>query len=233
MNKEKKFNYNYFLHIINKYNLKISSRSSVVIFLDGKGITSNKFFDLLSEDSESFNKYFEKTIKLFCQKYKCLAIYGMDEVSFVFEEPENINCREIFKNNRSQDIVSIFSQKFYESMLENSNNKYKIYWHCKISNIPRKKIQSYIKYRSNTIQELFITYFLKRKQIKDAGNIKLSKKIEIAESYKEYALVSKFRKGRLCIYGELIDLERYIGYNDIIIMQEIERNKINLDIENL
>lgn len=228
----KKFNNNYFLHIINKYNLKITKNNPIVIFLDGKGVTSSNFFNLLSEDNESFNEYFEKTIKHFCNKYNCLAIFGIDEVSFVFENPKNIQCKEIFKNTKSQDIVSIFSQKFYESILKISNKKYKIYWHCKISNIPRGKIKSYIKYRSNTIQELFITYFLKRMNVINAGKIKLSQKIEIARKYKSYNLVNKFQNGHLCINGELVDLEEYINFNKIEILPETKRNTLNLNLEN-
>ena len=225
MNKKntKKFSYNYFLHLANKYNLYVSKKNPIVIFLDGKNVTSSNFFNLIDESANSFNDYFEKAVRCFCKKYKCIAIYGIDEVSFIFENADSLICDNDFKNLKSQNIVSVFSQKFFEYMIKTSNKKYKIYWHCKLSNIPKGKIMSYIKYRSITIHELFITYFLKKMNVKNAGKIKLSEKIKMANSYKEFSSINQFAKGHLCINGDLIDLESYINNNNIVKLPEIER----------
>ena len=230
MEKKEKWQ-NYFEHIVNKYNLGLSQNHPIVIFLDGKSVTSSNFVNLNTESAGSFNEAFDKTIKYFSNKYKAIAIYGVDEVSFIFEKPkyliEDLNLNKI----KAHDIVSKFSQMFFDEFNKNMNVR-KIYWHCKVSNIPKGKIKSYLKYRSTSIYELFMTYFLKRMGIKNAGKINLPEKVEMCKKYTEYENIKKFEKGHLYLNENLIDLVSYMEKGEIISLKEIKRNNtINFGLE--
>lgn len=230
--KNKKWN-DYFSNIENKYNLKLKSNSPIVIFIDGKDITKSLNYNLISEDKDSFNDIFEQTIQYFSMKFGCMAISGVDEVSFIFQDGRKLIEQMVKKSYRAHDVVSLFSQQFYQCFHEKYAKKPPIYWHCKCSNIPKGKIKSYIKYRSLTIFELKLTYFLKRKNYKDAGKISLSEKENICNEIPEYREMKKFEKGKLYISGQQVELEAF--FNDKIEkVQEKERKEAIrfLDINN-
>lgn len=231
MSNKEKWN-NYFVGIINKYNLKMSKKNPIVIFIDGKNITSNKNYNLTNEEKNSFNDVFEQTIKYFSNEFNCIAISGVDEVSFVIEDYKKIQ-KNVTKGFKAQDIASIFSQYFFEKF----NSAYKgqtVYFHCKCSNIPKGKIKSYIKHRSMQIFELQLTYFLKRKQIKDAGKIKLSEKIEKCNQFSEYKDIKSFEKGRLYIKNKQIDIDNFLNGNIVNVPETIrEEAPYFLDITNI
>ena len=105
---------NYFSNIENKYNLKMSTKKPIVIFIDGKGITKSFKYNLISENKNSFNDIFEQTIKYFTMKFDCIAISGVDEVSFIFEDGKKLKEFITEKKYKSHNIVSIFSQYFYK-----------------------------------------------------------------------------------------------------------------------
>ena len=81
---------NYFRTMQEKYSMRVSSKEPLVIRLDGKGVTRNKELNLLDRHKGSFTYNIEKTVEYFTQKYKCLSIFGSDEVSFIFDNPEEI-----------------------------------------------------------------------------------------------------------------------------------------------
>lgn len=227
----KKWN-NYFVNIENKYNLKMNSNNPIVIFVDGKDITKSSKHNLIAENQNSFNDIFEQTIKYFTMKFDCIAISGVDEVSFIFEDPKKLKDFASQKKYKAHEIVSIFSEHFYKYF----NDRYAngpVYWHCKCSNIPKGKIKSYIRYRSLTIFELKLTYFLKRKQFKDAGKIALSEKIQKCNEMTDYKELKKFEKGKLYISGWQVDLDAFLN-NQIIKLPEVKREEIItfLDINN-
>lgn len=222
----------YFGNIGNKYNLKMNSHNPIVIFVDGKDITKSLKYNLITETKNSFNDIFEQTIKHFSEKFNCIAISGVDEVSFIFEDSQKIKYFITQKTLKAHEIVSIFSQYFYQYF----NSRYTdgpVYWHCKCSNIPKGKIKSYIKYRSLTIFELTLTYFLKRKQFRDAGKISLAEKIQKCNEMTDYKEIKKFEKGKLYISGQQIDLESFF-HNQIVKLPEMKREEIteSLDISN-
>lgn len=230
MNKDKWSSY--FDKIKNKYNLKLNRNQPIVIFLDGKDITKSFQHDLISENKNSFNDVFEQTIKYFSKKFDCIAISGVDEVSFIIENTEKLNNFIGLKQYKVQDIVSTFSQYFYKYF----NDKYvgtPIYWHCKCSNIPTGKIKSYIRYRSLTIFELNLTYFLKRKQFKNAGKIALAEKKEKCNEMPDYAQLKPFEKGKLYINGQPVELGAFLD-DKIIKLPEIQREETSsfLDLTN-
>ncbi len=221
---------NYFFDIINKYNLKIGNRSPLVIFLDGKNITSSKDYNLINENKGSFNDFFEQAVKHFSEEFECLAIFGVDEVSFIFENHNKLE--EFIKKEKYKvhDIVSIFSQHFF-SYFNNIYKKQKVYWHCKCSIIPKGKIKSYIKHRSLQIYELQLTYFLKRNFIENAGKIKLQEKIEKCSKYPAYNNVKEHFKGKLYKAGQQIELEAFLR-DEMVPINETHREEFKgfLDI---
>ena len=82
--------HSYFRQIQNKYSMRISLKNPLVIRLDGKNVTKNKSLDLLNNYEGSFLYNLEKTVKYFAQKYHCYAIFGSDEVSFIFINPRQV-----------------------------------------------------------------------------------------------------------------------------------------------
>lgn len=222
---------NYFGNIENKYNLKMTDSKPIVIFLDAKDITKSMNHNLITENKNSFNDIFEQTIKYFTIKLDCMAISGVDEVSFIFEDGKKIKEFVASKKYKAHELVSVFSQCFYKYF----NDRYKsepIYWHCKCSNIPKGKIKSYIKFRNISIIDLKLAYFLKRKQVKNAGKITLSEKEKKCNEFAEYKKYERFAKGNLYIKGQRVDIEAFLN-DQIVELPEIEREEITLfDINN-
>lgn len=222
---------NYFSNFENKYDLRMATNKPIVIFVDGKDITKSFKHDLIDESKNSFNDVFDQTIKYFSKELECIAISGVDEVSFILEDSKKL--LEFIPHNRyrAHEIVSVFSQHFCKYF----NDRYKkgpIYWHCKCSNIPKGKIKSYIKYRSLTIFELNLTYFLKRRQVKDAGKIALSEKVK---KYTQTVGSEEIEneKGNLYICGQLVDLQNYLDNSKVTNRPELRRAEMSmhLDIE--
>lgn len=209
------------MNIQNKYNLKINVNKPIVIFIDGKDITKNLKYNLIQEDKGSFNDIFEQTITHFSEKFNCIAISGVDEVSFVLKNSKELGE----KMYRAQEIVSLFSQYFYKYFNDKYTNS-PVYWHCKCSNIPKGKIKSYIKYRSLTIHELYLTYFLKRKQVKDAGKIPLNEKEEKCNEIDEYKEIERYSRGRLYINGKQIELESFLNDKIVELPDTIRKDEI-------
>ena len=224
---------NYFINIQNKYNMNMNENKPIVIFIDGKDITKSLDHNLIQENKGSFNDIFEQTIKYFSNKFNCLVISGVDEASFIIKDTKKLKKILSTKKFKAQDIVSVFSQLFYKYFNDRYINR-PIYWHCKCSNIPYGKINSYIKYRSKTIHELNLTYFLKRRNVQDAGKIKLTKKEEICNKINEYNKIKRFVKGRLYKNGKMIDIESYLN-NKIVEIPEYERKETEeyIDIKKL
>lgn len=195
MNKDIKW-YNHFIKIQNKYNLNMNINKPLVIFVDGKNITKSLNCNLIQESKNSFNDIFEQTIKYYSKEFDCLAISGVDEVSFIFKNGRELKEKLNYKNLKAHDIVSVFSQLFYQYFNERYL-KEPVYWHCKCSNIPIGKINSYIKFRSLTIYESYLTYFLKRKNVQNAGKIKILQKEEMCNKLDEFKNIKKYARGRL------------------------------------
>ena len=221
---EKRWNH-YFAQLRNKYNMRVSSKEPLVIHLDGKEITRNKTYNLFDEKSpDSFLNVMEKVVKHFTTKYSCFAIYGIDEVAFIFEEPEIlINDTNDGNNKRTDDIISIFSQYFYE-YFNKLNNKEPVYWHGKCFSIPKGKINSYIKYKSIVTRNVLTTYFLKRIGVSDAGKIKLEEKINMCKKHDFYERdLKEIINGILYYNGDRIDIEEFLKGN----MKKIETKENN------
>lgn len=97
---------NYFRKIQDKYSMRVSSKEPLVIRLDGKSVTRNKDLNLLDRHNGSFTNNLEKTVEYFTQKYKCFSIFGSDEISFIFDNPEKIIVDlDKEKNNRTNENI--------------------------------------------------------------------------------------------------------------------------------
>jgi hypothetical protein len=217
---------NYFWNIQKKYSMKISKKEPLIIRLDGKSVTKNKDINLMELKEKSFNYAMEKTVVYFTKKYQGLAIYGSDEVSFIFEKPEFIiDDMSTEKSQHSNEIISLFSQYFFQYF--NSFNKHRvIFWHAKCFSINREKIISYIKYRSRIIENVMITYYLNRNNIRLENIKKLNDKIKECEKLENYSSIRKIQKGNLIYKGEKIKLEQFIN-------GKIEKFEDNDEIESL
>ena len=156
----------YFFQIQSKYSMRVSFKNPLVIRLDGKDVTKNKKYDLLNNYEGNFRNTLEKTAEFFTRKYKCLAILGSDEISFIFTDPlVVISDLDKEKWNTSNEIISVFSQYFFDYFNEH-NKQSKVFWHGKCFSIRNEKINSYIKFRSSIIKNVMTTYFLSKYNIK-------------------------------------------------------------------
>lgn len=211
----------YFFEIQSKYNMRVSTTRPLVIRLDGKNVTKSKEFDLL-KNPESFSDILEKTVKYFTEKYRCLAIFGSDEVSFIFENPMRvIEDLDKDKVNRVNEIISLFSQYFFDYFNE-LYGKTKVFWHAKCFTINEDKIISYLKYRSKIIRNVMTTYFLKKKKIY-MGNEKMNIREAECEKYADYEALKEYQDGTLYFDGKKIDLSEYYKGN----IKEIKYNTEN------
>lgn len=215
----------YFGNIRNKYNMRVSKKRPLVIDLDGKNVTTSEIFSLVDDSKDGFLDIMEQTVKHFTAEYNCLAIFGVDEVSFIFENAESIIDKiNKSKNFKADEIISIFSQYFFE-YFNKLNTKQTIYWHGKILSIPEQKIKSYILYKSQSILNVFTTYFLKKNMVKDAGHIKLDEKIKLCKENQYYKDIEQYERGIIYLKGERIDLEEYLKGN-IVIINTTEKKKV-------
>ena len=215
--------FNYFYQIQKKYRIRLSTKTPLIVRLDAKNVTKNKVIDLIDTSKDSFLYYLEKTVKYFTKKYHCYAIIGADEVSFVFIDPmpfiKNLNA---VKHHNSERIVSLFSQYFFD-FFNSFNNNRKIFWDVKCFSIPYDKATSYISYRSKSIKEIMVTYFLKTKGAK-VRDVKMDEKIAQCSKFPDYKLLDKIKDGFLYFNGDKIDLNEFLNSGNIKI---IENKTIN------
>ena len=210
--KQNKWN-DYFAKIRNKYSMRVSKTKPLIIDLDGKNVTSNAMYSLLDNQKGSFLDIVEQVVKKITYEYECMAIFGVDEISFIFDSATGIIDKiNNNKNYKSDEIISIFSQYFFNEF-NNLNSKTTIFWHGKCYSIEENKKISYIKYKSQSILNVFLAYFLKKNGIKDAGNIKLEKKLELCNKIDFFKDVEQYSKGILYYKGKRIDLDEYLKGN--------------------
>lgn len=210
---------NYFLDIQKKYSMRVSKKEPLIIRLDGRNITKDKNIDLIGNNNSEFIMAIEKAARHFTNKYKCYAIYGSDEISFVCTEPQLvINDMSTEGCQNTNEIISLFSQQFFYYF----NSFYKsrvVFWHAKCFSIPKEKTISYIKHRSRVIENVMVIYFLKRNN-SDKKNTKLDDKIEMCKKIEGYGELEKIKKGTLYYNGEQIDVEAFLNGENVNITKE-------------
>ena len=222
----------YFFQIQSKYSMRVSFKNPLVIRLDGKDVTKNKKYDLLNNYEGNFRNTLEKTAEFFTRKYKCLAILGSDEISFIFTDPlVVISDLDKEKWNTSNEIISVFSQYFFDYFNEH-NKQSKVFWHGKCFSIRNEKINSYIKFRSSIIKNVMTTYFLSKYNIK-MGKEKQEKREIECKKLQGYEVLEDIQNGALYLEGDRIDIiEFYKGNIKKIKSTEHKSSDLYIDLTN-
>ena len=223
---------NYLFQIQSKYSMRVSFKNPLVIGLDGKDVTKNKKYDLLNNYEGNFRNTLEKTAEFFTKKYKCLAILGSDEISFIFTEPlVVISDLDKEKWNTSNEIISVFSQYFFDYFNEH-NKQSKVFWHGKCFSIKNEKINSYIKFRSSVIKNVMTTYFLSKYNIK-MGKEKQEKREIECKKLQGYDVLEDIQNGVLYLEGDRIDItEFYKGNIKKVKSTEHKSSDLYIDLTN-
>ena len=222
----------YFFQIQSKYSMRVSFKNPLVIRLDGKDVTKNKKYDLLNNYEGNFRNTLEKTAEFFTRKYKCLAILGSDEISFIFTDPlVVISDLDKEKWNTSNEIISVFSQYFFDYFNEH-NKQSKVFWHGKCFSIRNEKINSYIKFRSSIIKNVMTTYFLSKYNIK-MGKEKQEKREIECKKLQGYEVLEDIQDGVLYLEGDRIDIiEFYKGNIKKVKSTEHKSSDLYIDLAN-
>ena len=222
----------YFFQIQSKYSMRVSFKNPLVIRLDGKDVTKNKKYDLLNNYEGNFRNTLEKTAEFFTKKYKCLAILGSDEISFIFTDPlVVISDLDKEKWNTSNEIISVFSQYFFDYFNEH-NKQSKVFWHGKCFSITNEKINSYIKFRSSIIKNVMTTYFLSKYNIK-MGKEKQEKREIECKKLQGYEVLEDIQNGVLYLEGDRIDIiEFYKGNIKKVKSTEHKSSDLYIDLTN-
>lgn len=222
----------YFFQIQSKYSMRVSFKNPLVIRLDGKDVTKNKKYDLLNNYEGNFRNTLEKTAEFFTKKYKCLAILGSDEISFIFTDPlVVISDLDKEKWNTSNEIISVFSQYFFDYFNEH-NKQSKVFWHGKCFSIRNEKINSYIKFRSGIIKNVMTTYFLSKYNIK-MGKEKQEKREIECKKLQGYEVLEDIQNGVLYLEGDRIDIiEFYKGNIKKVKSTEHKSSDLYIDLTN-
>ena len=222
----------YFFQIQSKYSMRVSFKNPLVIRLDGKDVTKNKKYDLLNNYEGNFRNTLEKTAEFFTRKYKCLAILGSDEISFIFTDPlVVISDLDKEKWNTSNEIISVFSQYFFDYFNEH-NKQSKVFWHGKCFSIRNDKINSYIKFRSSIIKNVMTTYFLSKYNIK-MGKEKQEKREIECKKLQGYEVLEDIQNGVLYLEGDRIDIiEFYKGNIKKVKSTEHKSSDLYIDLTN-
>ena len=222
----------YSFQIQSKYSMRVSFKNPLVIRLDGKDVTKNKKYDLLNNYEGNFRNTLEKTAEFFTRKYKCLAILGSDEISFIFTDPlVVISDLDKEKWNTSNEIISVFSQYFFDYFNEH-NKQSKVFWHGKCFSIRNEKINSYIKFRSSIIKNVMTTYFLSKYNIK-MGKEKQEKREIECKKLQGYEVLEDIQDGVLYLEGDRIDIiEFYKGNIKKVKSTEHKSSDLYIDLTN-
>lgn len=204
----------YFYNIQRKYSMRLSTKETLIIRLDGKNITKNKTIDLMDEKEKSFMYAMEQSAKYFSEKYKCYAIYGSDEISFIMKQP-NLLFEDLSKESdtHSNEVISLFSQMFFYYFNNFDKNKL-VFFHAKCFSIPTEKILSYMKYRSRSIENVMVTYFLKKNAC-HMPEENLEEKIARCKKIKEYQKLERYQKGKLVYNGKKLKLKEFLEGKEI------------------
>ena len=220
--------HNYFYNIQTKYSMRVSRKEPLVIRLDGKDTAKNKNISLIDNYENSFCDALKKSAKYFSKRYKCMAFLGSDEISFIFKDPSIvINDLGSDKSNYSNEIISVFSQYFFDHF-NNFNKNNKVFWHGKCFTIHENKINSYIKYRSKLIENAMTTYFLIKNKSYEGG-MSLEDRNAMCSKIPEGEKLNDIKNGQLYLEGECIDLNEFLLGNVKKIIEEEQRN-IVIDI---
>lgn len=220
----------YFYQIQNKYNMRVSTKEPLVIRLDGKDVTKDTSINFIYSYKDSFLEVLEKSAWYFSKKYHCYALFGTDEISFVFTNPmELIEDLDSSKVTHSNEIIAMFIQYFFDYFNSIYKDR-KIFFHGKCFSISEGKVVSYIKYRSKSIKNVLTTYLLKKNNIK-MGRSKIEERLKKCEELGEYETLKSIINGTLYYDGSKLDIEEFFNGNNVIIGTLDGSNNEEIEIE--
>lgn len=226
---------NYFFQLQKKYNMRISTKTPLIVRFDGRQVTKNKDISLIDRYNGSFLDSLEKTAKFFSERYKCFCIFGSDEINFIISNPNLVilDLEPSDKTTHSQELIALFSQYFFDYFNHFDLNK-KVFWHGKCFSIPEGKITSYIKHRSNIIKNVMVTYFAIRNNINDP-KLGLEEKLKQCRALANYYELSDLENGILYFNGKRIDYEEFINNNNIVdeTTEETFVDNTSIDIDDI
>lgn len=210
---------NYFFSLQTKYDMRVSTKSPLVVRFDGKDVTKNKEINLFYNYKNGFIDSLKQTAMYFTKKYKGYCILGSDEISFIFPDPMLLlQDLDSDSSNYANEIIALFSQYFFD-FFNNIYKENKIFWHGKCFSIPNGKITSYVKYRSGIIKNVMTTYFLIINKI-NFKNQKLDERIEECKKHTGYDDLGSSPNGYMFFNGNEIDLFEFYKGNIKIITEE-------------
>ena len=135
------------------------------------------------------------------------------------------------KWNTSNEIISVFSQYFFDYFNEH-NKQSKVFWHGKCFSIRNEKINSYIKFRSSIIKNVMTTYFLSKYNIK-MGKEKQEKREIECKKLQGYEVLEDIQDGVLYLEGDRIDIiEFYKGNIKKVKSTEHKSSDLYIDLTN-
>lgn len=220
----------YFYQLQKKYNMRVSTKSPLVIRLDGKDVTKDQTINFIYKYNGSFYETFEKCAWYFSTKYKCYVLFGTDEINFVFPEPmlliEDLDSDKV---NHSNEIIALFMQYFFDYFNSYYKNG-KIFFHGKCFSIPEGKITSYIKYRGSSIRNVITTYILKKNGIR-MGKSKIEQRVEKCKETGLYEQIKDIEFGTLYFNGQMLDVNEFMNGNTVVINNNGENEDNSTSIE--
>lgn len=221
--------HSYFFGLQRKYSVRVSSKTPLVIRLDGKDVTKNTSINTLVLHKGSFLQSFNECARYFTDKFGGYAIFGSDEISFIFTEPKILfSAFASETDNSSNEIISLFSQYFFDYF----NNMYdgeKLFFHAKCFSILENKIASYVKHRMRIITNVNTTKFLIANN-NYTPRLKLKEMIKMCENTNGYSYFKDIIKGTMYCSGKKINLEEFLKGN-IKEIKEFEKEEVDFDIE--
>ncbi len=227
----------YFYQLQKKYNMRVSTKTPLVIRLDGKDVTKDTTLNFLYKFKGSFFDAFESCAWYFSKKYHCYALFGTDEMNFIFPDPmlviEDLDPSKI---NHSNEIIALFIQYFFDYFNQSYKDK-KIFFHGKCFSIPENKITSYIKYRGSSIQNVITTYVLKRNHVK-MGKEKIEVRLRKCKELDLYEQIQEIELGVLYFDGKRLDTKEFLNGNIVEIpskenIKHSNHEELNIEFLNL
>ncbi len=150
--------FNYFKTIELKYKYQLSKSKPIVVRFDGKNITKSKQFDL-SKKNEFTSALLSTTEQIVNRFDSCIAYVAIDEVNIIFTDPNDFFNYYTTNSDSLQYCLSMIQQDFLSIFWKHIPD---IFFGVSIFNIPKEKVDSYIKYRKTSAYNVAVTYFAKR-----------------------------------------------------------------------
>lgn len=198
----------YFEQIKDNYSIFLGTSKSIILFFDGKNVTSSPFIDLYDFERGSFSKSLLLTANEFSSRWKCKALVGADEIVFIIDKPDMLIKK--YRNTVS-NVISLTTQEIFLYFNDTYKGKGKIFFHGKVFAIPFERIDSFIKYQAERYFNVLTVYWMKKYGYFKTG-IKLDEMVLIAKKHDEYNnLISFFKEGLLVENRKYYKLIPYIN----------------------